>query len=85
MVGEVLEMVLIVQREYMYLDNIFTTEDIRKQLPAEKDEFDKITKQWIEITSMMASQALVLPATQTPRMYLPSPLSFSLCVSKITL
>jgi len=80
MVGEVMEMVLVVQREYMYMDNIFTTEDIIKQLPLEKDEFDKITKQWIEITSRMATHAKVLPATLIPRMY-PSSLFLSLSLS----
>ncbi|EZA48745.1 Dynein heavy chain 2, axonemal [Ooceraea biroi] len=66
MVGEVLEMVLVVQREYTYLDNIFSTEDIIKQLPMETDDFDKITSELIELTSRMASHALALPATLSP-------------------
>lgn len=67
-IGEVLEMVLVVQREYMYLDNIFTTEDIRKQLPKETDDFDKVTSELAELTSRMASHGLALPATHIPRM-----------------
>ncbi|KZC12413.1 Dynein heavy chain 2, axonemal [Dufourea novaeangliae] len=65
-VGEVLEMTLIIQRGYMYMDNIFTTEDIKKQLPKESDVYDKLTKQWKTITSRMAQKALALPATHEP-------------------
>ncbi|XP_024940642.1 dynein heavy chain 2, axonemal [Cephus cinctus] len=65
-IGEVLEMVLLVQRGYMYLDNIFGAEDIRKQLPKETDDFDRLTLSWREITSRMAGFALALPATHDP-------------------
>ncbi|CAK9808028.1 Dynein axonemal heavy chain 2 [Anthophora quadrimaculata] len=65
-IGEVLETTLIIQRGYMYMDNIFTTEDIRKQLPKETDEYDKLTRLWTEITSRMASYGLALPATHNP-------------------
>ncbi|XP_011862155.1 PREDICTED: dynein heavy chain 2, axonemal [Vollenhovia emeryi] len=65
-ISEVLEMVSVVQREYMYLDNIFTTEDIRKQLPKETDDFDKLTSELAEHTSRMASYGLALPATHIP-------------------
>lgn len=60
-------MTLLIQRGYMYMDNIFTTEDIRKQLPEESDEYDKLTGRWITITWRMASHALALPATHKPR------------------
>lgn len=70
-IGEVLEMVLVVQRGYMSVDNIFTTEDIRKQLPKETDDFDKVTSELAEHTSRMASLGLALPATHIPRMYHP--------------
>lgn len=68
-IEEVLEMLLLVQREYVYLDNIFTTEDIKKQLPKETDDFDKVTSELAEHTSRMASYGLALPATHVPRMY----------------
>lgn len=68
-VGEVLEILLLVQKEYMYLDNIFTTEDIRKQLPKETDDYDRITAELAELTSRMASLGLVLQATHTPCKY----------------
>lgn len=60
-------MILVNQRGYIYMDNIFTTGDIRKQLPEETHNYDELTKQWMEITSRMASRALALPATQDPR------------------
>ncbi|XP_076632445.1 dynein heavy chain 2, axonemal kl-2 [Colletes latitarsis] len=65
-VGEILEMTLVIQRGYIYMDNIFTTEDIRKQLPKETHNYDKLTNQWTEITSRMASRTLALPATHDP-------------------
>ncbi|XP_017886409.1 dynein heavy chain 2, axonemal [Ceratina calcarata] len=65
-VGEVLETTLVIQRGYMYMDNIFTTEDIRKQLPKETDDYDKLTTLWTRITSRMASFGLALPATHNP-------------------
>lgn len=68
-IGEVLETTLLIQRGYMYMDNIFTTEDIRKQLPKETSKYDKLTRQWIAITSRMASYGLALEATHNPRMY----------------
>lgn len=66
-VGEILEMVLSVQKGYMYLDNIFGAEDIRKQLPRETEEFDRLTLSWREITSRMAAVGLALEATHKPR------------------
>lgn len=41
---ECLENALIVQRQWMYLENIFQGDDIRKQLPAESKKFVEITK-----------------------------------------
>jgi len=51
------------------MDNIFTSEDIRKQLPKETDDYDKITIRLAELTSRMASHGLALSATHDPRMY----------------
>lgn len=41
---ECLENALIVQRQWMYLENIFQGDDIRKQLPRESRKFVQITK-----------------------------------------
>ena len=43
---ETIEMVLQVQRQWMYLENIFLGEDIRKQLPKESAEFDGLNSDW---------------------------------------
>ncbi|TRY86535.1 hypothetical protein DNTS_031645, partial [Danionella cerebrum] len=46
LVLEVIEMVLTVQRQWMYLENIFLADDIRKQLVRETAEFDDVTSSW---------------------------------------
>ncbi|KAJ9574124.1 hypothetical protein L9F63_008538, partial [Diploptera punctata] len=66
---EVLEMMLLVQRQFLYLENIFLGEDIRKQLPAESDQFDKIINEWREITSNMFKNGKVLSATHRPKLF----------------
>ncbi|KAH0626110.1 hypothetical protein JD844_000881 [Phrynosoma platyrhinos] len=43
---EVIEMMLVVQRQWMYMENIFLGEDIRKQLPSESASFDQINSSW---------------------------------------
>ena len=40
---ETLENALVVQRQWLYLENIFSGEDIRKQLPVEARNFDILT------------------------------------------
>ncbi|XP_048505442.1 dynein axonemal heavy chain 2 [Athalia rosae] len=50
----------------MYLDNIFYSEDIRKQLPKETDDYDKITREWIRISGRMAAHGLALKAARDP-------------------
>ena len=39
-------MLLTVQRQWMYLENIFLGEDIRRQLPRESAEFDDVNSNW---------------------------------------
>jgi dynein heavy chain len=48
-ISEVVDLVLGVQRQWMYLENIFLGEDIRKQLPAETTKFDEINDTWKRI------------------------------------
>ncbi|KAG6451923.1 hypothetical protein O3G_MSEX007393 [Manduca sexta] len=52
-VAECIEIALQVQRRYLYLETIFSGEDIRKQLPNEVIIFDALTADWTEITSNM--------------------------------
>lgn len=49
LIMETIEMILQVQRQWMYLENIFLGEDIRKQLPKESAEFDGLNSDWKEI------------------------------------
>ncbi|XP_063992490.1 dynein axonemal heavy chain 2 [Diachasmimorpha longicaudata] len=65
-VSEVIETVLLVQKQFTYLDSIFNSEDIRKQLPKETDDFDKSTATWKTITSRMAHARGVLEACLQP-------------------
>lgn len=44
LIGEVLEVWLVVQRKWMYLESIFIGGDIRSQLPEEAKKFDAIDK-----------------------------------------
>lgn len=41
------------QRRYLYLENIFTGEDIRKQLPNEVKIFDDLATDWANVTTKL--------------------------------
>lgn len=60
---ETLEAALNVQKIWIYLEVIFYGEDIRKQLPKEADNFNRITDDWKTITSYMSYAKKVLKAT----------------------
>ncbi|CAL9696600.1 unnamed protein product [Knipowitschia caucasica] len=51
LISETLEVWLLVQRKWMYLESIFTGEDIRAQLPEEAKKFDNIDKKFKAIMS----------------------------------
>ncbi|CAG9819075.1 unnamed protein product [Phaedon cochleariae] len=61
---ETLEIALQVQRQWLYLENIFFGEDIRKQLPKETDDFDNLTESWRDITTRLYFSKSALTATQ---------------------
>ncbi|XP_030042289.1 dynein axonemal heavy chain 2 [Microcaecilia unicolor] len=63
---EVIEMILTVQRQWMYLENIFLGEDIRKQLPRESAEFDEINESWKSIMERLAKDNNALRGTHHP-------------------
>lgn len=63
LINDVLEVYLNVQRQWMYLENIFLGEDIRKQLPKETKQFDEINLIWRDITSKMAEDSYAIAAT----------------------
>ncbi|XP_065175861.1 dynein axonemal heavy chain 2-like isoform X2 [Sycon ciliatum] len=63
---EVTEITLTVQRQWMYLENIFVGEDIRKQLPDETKVFDSVNENWKEIMCRMNNNPNALQATHHP-------------------
>uniref|UniRef100_F6YZ23 Dynein axonemal heavy chain 2 n=1 Tax=Monodelphis domestica TaxID=13616 RepID=F6YZ23_MONDO len=63
---EVIEMVLTVQRQWLYLENIFLGEDIRKQLPQESASFDQINQNWKTIMDRMNKDTNALRSTHYP-------------------
>ncbi|XP_005399515.1 PREDICTED: dynein heavy chain 2, axonemal isoform X2 [Chinchilla lanigera] len=63
---EVIEMVLTVQRQWMYLENIFLGEDIRKQLPNESALFDQVNNNWKAIMDRMNKNNNALQSTHYP-------------------
>uniref|UniRef100_A0A8C8SM12 Dynein axonemal heavy chain 2 n=1 Tax=Pelusios castaneus TaxID=367368 RepID=A0A8C8SM12_9SAUR len=63
---EVIEMVLTVQRQWMYLENIFLGEDIRKQLPQESASFDQINANWKTIMDRLSKDNNALRGTHYP-------------------
>lgn len=62
-INDVFDVFLNVQRQWMYLENIFMGEDIRKQLPKESKEFDTINGVWKNITEKMNEDQQVILAT----------------------
>ena len=63
-VSEVVEMLLTVQRQWMYLESIFmSSEDIRKQLPAEAVLFDQVNEDYKVITQSIVKEPNAVKAT----------------------
>ncbi|XP_013098623.2 dynein axonemal heavy chain 2 [Stomoxys calcitrans] len=62
-ISETLEKVLQVQRQWLYLENIFAGEDIRKQLPTEAERFALITNEFKAIMEYMFEAKTALKAT----------------------
>lgn len=63
LIAECLDVWLVVQRKWMYLESIFVgSDDIRLQLPEEAKRFDNIDKQWLKIMADTARNTNVLDA-----------------------
>ncbi|CAG9772859.1 unnamed protein product [Ceutorhynchus assimilis] len=71
-VMETLEIALQVQRQWLYLENIFFGEDIRRQLPKESEDFDLMTDDWRNISTRLYFSKTALKATH----YKPAPYLF---------
>ncbi|KAL7754402.1 hypothetical protein RI367_000383 [Sorochytrium milnesiophthora] len=68
-VVEVVELMLQVQKQWMYLENIFVgSEDIRKQLPKESAVFDQVNATWKQCMSEINRERNVLKATHQPNL-----------------
>ncbi|XP_060775597.1 dynein axonemal heavy chain 2 [Neoarius graeffei] len=63
---EVIELILTVQKQWMYLENIFLGEDIRKQLPLESAKFDDVNSYWKTIMDRLSKDKNALRGTQHP-------------------
>uniref|UniRef100_A0A8D0HGT5 Dynein axonemal heavy chain 2 n=1 Tax=Sphenodon punctatus TaxID=8508 RepID=A0A8D0HGT5_SPHPU len=63
---EVIEMVLTVQRQWMYLENIFMGQDICTQLPNESTLFGQINISWKTIMDRLAKDSNALRGTHYP-------------------
>lgn len=62
-ISETLEKGLTVQRQWLYLENIFQGDDIRKQLPEEAKRFITITEEVRTISSKMFQAKTAVKAT----------------------
>ncbi|CAI5672498.1 unnamed protein product [Oreochromis niloticus] len=63
---EVTEMILNVQRHWIYLENIFQGKDIREQLPHECKEFEDISSSWKTIMGCLHKDKNALQGTHQP-------------------
>eukprot|EP00002_Diphylleia_rotans_P022931 TRINITY_DN4501_c0_g1_i3.p1 TRINITY_DN4501_c0_g1~~TRINITY_DN4501_c0_g1_i3.p1 ORF type:complete len:4513 (-),score=1142.54 TRINITY_DN4501_c0_g1_i3:360-11993(-) len=63
---ETIELLLVVQRNWMYLENIFAgSEDIRRQLPTESAIFDSINSNWKFVMDRLVKDNNVLRGVTT--------------------
>ncbi|XP_074478915.1 dynein axonemal heavy chain 2 [Sebastes fasciatus] len=65
-VMEVIEMILTVQRQWIYLENIFQGKDIRQQLPQECKEFEEVSSSWKTIMDRLHKDNNALQGTHHP-------------------
>nr|XP_057923809.1 dynein axonemal heavy chain 2 isoform X2 [Doryrhamphus excisus] len=65
-VMEIIEMVLTVQRQWIYLENIFQGKDIREQLPQECKEFEEVSSNWKTIMTRLHENTNALQGTHHP-------------------
>eukprot|EP00767_Chilomastix_cuspidata_P003879 gnl/Chilomastix_cuspidata/4008.p1 GENE.gnl/Chilomastix_cuspidata/4008~~gnl/Chilomastix_cuspidata/4008.p1 ORF type:complete len:4809 (-),score=800.22 gnl/Chilomastix_cuspidata/4008:14-12793(-) len=64
-ISEAVELVLSVQRAWIYLENIFIgSEDIRKQLPQESTVFEEVNSSWRLIMTKMFKVKRILPCME---------------------
>lgn len=59
LISEIIDEWLTCQRQWMYLENIFTAEDIQKQLPQETTKFIMVDKFWKDVMGKTNKRPLV--------------------------
>nr|XP_054773560.1 dynein axonemal heavy chain 10-like [Lytechinus pictus] len=65
LIGEVLEVWLVVQRKWMYLESIFIGGDIRSQLPEEAKKFDAIDKTFKKVKTNQPCHSVICSDRET--------------------
>lgn len=65
---DIVDQWLLCQATWMYLEPIFSSEDIMRQMPTEARDFRKIDKSWRRIMAHVVSNKRVLEATAYPNM-----------------
>ncbi|CAG9584340.1 unnamed protein product [Danaus chrysippus] len=63
---DILDQWLQCQATWMYLEPIFSSEDIMRQMPTEARNFRDVDKEWRTIMSATGKEPMVLPATDYP-------------------
>jgi len=63
---EVLDLWIKVQSAYLYLEPIFSSEDITKQMPNEARKFAEVNSNWIDIMRKVEADPLVINADKIP-------------------
>ncbi|XP_066466098.1 dynein axonemal heavy chain 10 [Tiliqua scincoides] len=66
LIGEVIEIWMIVQRKWMYLESIFIGGDIRSQLPDEAKKFDNIDRIFKRIMAETVKEPLIRKCCEAP-------------------
>ena len=67
-IQEVLDMWIKVQSLYLYLEPIFGSEDINKQMPAEAEKFQTVNANWFKIMNHVEKDPLVLNIEHIPNL-----------------
>ncbi|XP_015752501.1 PREDICTED: dynein heavy chain 12, axonemal-like [Acropora digitifera] len=66
---EIIDEWLKVQAQWLYLEPIFSSEDIMQQMPEEGRKFKTVDRNWRDIMNFVSKDPKVLSATSMPSMY----------------
>ncbi|KAK2580549.1 hypothetical protein KPH14_007682 [Odynerus spinipes] len=68
MMQDIIDQWLMCQATWMYLEPIFTSEDIMRQMPTEAKNFRRIDKIWRNVMTFVTNNKRVIDATSMPNM-----------------